>query len=442
MEQILIFPECEVFQETPIESHRKYWQDDDIWGIIESYPPAIRKGFEKLKEAIHEYIANGYSYRIQGKYRYDEKFLRKFCSYIYETECLEKSFARAGGIVYEFGLEWGKLKILQYYRKYQKNPPSETGFFYYFKRDCKQGALKQYGISCWGDLLEISLQDHTFFQRDRQNLTGHMGLKRAKAYLQKQYKMNRKIPMSCESGSKLIANAIRRDYWKEFGITTWGDLIFEVFGYIKGTMNLWKGSGGLDRALSWIKGFVNEHGKLPYKNSAHYYTINGLANNKFWMKYGINTWDDLTLKACGIVDSKKRRNSWTGIKGLERAKNELKKYFNDHQKLPTSSVFPNIVRVIIKGYWKEQNISSWNDLLRVTFGKVNVIHKTWNGQEGIKRAKKTLREYKMKYKKYPKNNYLFQGIKRSLNGNYWAEFGIFTWEDLIQHVFHEYHNNI
>lgn len=435
MEQVLVLPEWEVFQATPIEVHRKYWQDDDIWGVINSYPHSIRKGFEKLKEAIHQYMANGYSNRIQGQYSFDEDFLRKFCHSIFETETLEKSFAKAGGIKHEFGLEWGKLKILQYYRKFLKNPASGTGFFYYFKRDCKQGSLKQFNISCWGDLLEFSLQDHTFFQRQRQNFTGDIGLQRAKEYLQKQYKLNGKIPMSYDNGCKFIANAIRRNFWEDFGITTWCDLIYEVFGLVKGTFNLWTGSSGLDRALSWIKEYVNEHGKLPSGNSAHYHSIHPLISKKIWKKYGINSWNDLTIKACGIVKSKKKRK-WVRKKGLERAKKELKEYFNEYRKLPTASMFPNLSSVFKRGNWKEFNVSSWNDLLKDTFGRVNVIHGTWMGRVGLNRAKKSLIKYKKEHKKYPKeNNRHFRGIKRALIGKYWIEFGIFTWDNLIQNIF-------
>ena len=94
------------------------------------------------------------------------------------------------GIKYKFGLEWSKEKILQYYQKYGKNPPSENGFFYYLKRDCKNNSLKKYRILCWKDLLAISLQNKTFYQRNRQNFTGKVGVERAKKYLQQKYKQN------------------------------------------------------------------------------------------------------------------------------------------------------------------------------------------------------------------------------------------------------------
>ena len=489
-----------------IEINRNYWLDDDIWEKISSYPSFIQSGFEELKETRQQYITNGYNAQIQNQSQFNERFLKEFSFLISKTKSLERSFAQAGGIVYGFGFEWGKLKILHYYQKHLKNPFSDNGFFYFLKRDCKKGILKEYGVSCWKDLLEISLKDHTYYRRDRQSFNGYSGLQRAKAYLQNQYNMTAKIPLSDDNGCRLIARAIRRNIWSEFAITTWGDLIYETFGFIKGTRNLWKGGGGLERALSWIKIFYEENGTLPTgKNSDHYNSIRDIVNSKFWMKYGINTMDDLTLKACGTVTVDKRKK-WEGIKGLERAKNELKKYykehqnklptaimfriiyyailsgywkeynieswngmlmatfgkvnqsheswigqtgldrarkelseyFNIHQKLPSVSLYSPINNIIKKGYWKEQNIESWNDLLRDIFGRINKDNVTWKGNSGLNRAKKFLREFKIKNKRYPSiQSSLIYGIKRALNKKYWTEYGIFTWNDLIQDIFNE-----
>ena len=415
-----------------IEINRNYLLDDDIWGIISSYPPSIRKGFEKLKETMQQHKTDGYSGQIQSQNQFDERFLKKFSLLFSKTGCLEKSFAR--GIVYGFGLEWAKLKILRYYQKYLKNPTPERNIFYFFKRDCKKGDLKKYAVSCWRDLLEISLKYHTYYRGDRQSFSGQKGLQRAKKYIQQQYEKNGKIPLGDDNGCKLIAKAIRRDIWKEFQITTWGDLIYEIFGFIKGTMYLWKGGGGLNRALSWIKEYYNEYGKLPDKNSDYYYTINQLASNKFWKDYGISNWDDLTLEACGITDSKKKRRSWTGKEGLKRAKIDLTKYFEVHQKLPVASKFSPIQQAIRKGYWKEQNIESWNDLLRDIFGRVNGVNEIWMGQKGLEKARKELKIFFNTHQKLPISP-MFSTINWAARKGYWKEQNIESWNDLLRDIF-------
>ena len=285
-----------------------------------SYIPFIHRGFEELKDTIQQFITNGYSREIQSHSQFSENFLHEICDFFSKTKCLETSFARAGGIIYKFGFEWAKLKILQYYQRYLKNPLTESGMFYFFKRDCKKGVLQQYGISCWWDLLEISLKDHTYYNRDRQSFKGVSGLERAKKYLKTQYTITGKIPSCYDTGCKLLANAVRRKYWAEFRITTWADLIIQTFGLIKGHMNLWKGGGGLNRAISWIKEYVHEHGELPSgKNSDHYDSIRSVVNSKCWIKSGIFTMDDLTFKACGMVSMDKRWK-WKGIESLEKAK--------------------------------------------------------------------------------------------------------------------------
>ncbi len=82
-----------------------------IWEEIFSCPLSIRRGFEKLKETAHQYKANGYTTGIKSQYDFDERFLEDFHYFISNPKCLERNFAQAGGIVYEFGLEWCKLKF-------------------------------------------------------------------------------------------------------------------------------------------------------------------------------------------------------------------------------------------------------------------------------------------------------------------------------------------
>ena len=102
-------------------------------------------------------------------------------------------------------------------------------------------------------------------------------------------------------------------------------------------------------------------------------------------------------------------------------------------------MFPSIVKAIERRYWKDYNIRLWNDLLRDVFGKVNVIQKTWKEKEGLDRAKLIIK-YKIKHGKYYKTNeYCVKDIKRALIRKYWIEFGIITWEDLIQYVLNDSH---
>jgi len=147
---------------------------------------------------------------------------------------------------------------------------------------------------------------------------------------------------------------------------------------------------------------------------------------EFWIKYGINNWDDLVLKACGIEKSKKKwkkRKKWKGIEGLNRAKNEFKQYYNIHSKLPIQSMFPSVRNAATKGYWKEYNIHSWNDLLRDTLGKVNVERMIWNGQEDLERTKKELEKYFIIHRKLPTLRVLSREHKIIRNG-YLKEFNI------------------
>jgi hypothetical protein len=294
---------------------------------------------------------------------------------------VEISFAQAGGIQYKFGLEWAKMKLLLYYRKFGKPPIAESGFFYFFKRDCRKGILKQYGIMNWKDLLEISLSKQTYYQRSRQSTSGIEGLKRSKLHLRKLCQETGKIPRSDDTGCKFIAGAIRHGFWTKFEITTWGDIIFAVFGYVKGTMNLWKGGGGLNRAMVWIKNWDNQHGKLPTTYNKIFASINQCIKQEWWIKNGIRTQNDLFFRTCGkrrkyearSNKEKRPRGFWTGKKGFENMIHELKTYHTDQHKLPTAKNFPYVWDQCRNGRWKEFNINSWNNLLFYIFGKVNVV---------------------------------------------------------------------
>ena len=164
-------------------------------------------------------------------------------------------------------------------------------------------------------------------------------------------------------------------------------------------------------------------------------SIGQVTKKGYWKEYNIHSWNDLLRETFGKVNEVQR--AWMGQEGLEITKKELEKYFIVHRKLPISRLFLRDYKMIRKGYWKEYNIHSWNDLLRETFGKVNKEHETWMGRGGLERAKKVIK-YKIKHGKYSKaNQHNIARIKRALIRKYWAEFGIFTWDDLIQHVFND-----
>ncbi|XEO79293.1 hypothetical protein WKT22_04337 [Candidatus Lokiarchaeum ossiferum] len=434
MEQTLILPKYETFTPPQIEIQRMYWQDDDIWGIMRMYPSSIKDGFNILKESINHFFSKGYSKESQSRYRFTESFLIEFCHLISMNTGLEKSFVQAGGASYEFGIKWCQWKILGHYQKYLQIPRNDTGLYYFFNRDCKKGKLKHYKIHCWRDLLEQSLQPHTYYNRERRKFKETAGLERANIYLNQQFQKSGKIPYSYDTGNKLIANAIRHKYWKKFNIFTWGDLLFETFGLIKGTINLWKEGGGLSYAISKVQEYYKVQGKLPSKHLPLFSSINYKITQKYWISENIQNWEDLTFIASNFVGSPKRKK-WRGKQGLDRAIHELKNYYKEIQKLPVAAKFSSIEAAISKNYWKDYGICSWNDLLHHIFGKVNVSKKIWTGKKGFIHAVKVLlkasknpnQRAKLKARQFP-------SIKSSISRKYWIEFGVESWKDMMDYI--------
>ncbi len=79
------------------------------------------------------------------------------------------------------------------------------------------------------------------------------------------------------------------------------------------------------------------------------------------------------------------------------------------------------------------NIHLWNDLLIATFGRVNFFRGKSTGQKGLNLAIELIKTYIVNNGKTPKKyqlkrKWVYQALKKS----YWVEFGIFTFDDLIQ----------
>lgn len=419
--------EIDEFEEYNFNISRKYWSDEGIWKIIHKYPSKIKQGFEELRKMTHLYFKDPSA--AQSHSFFDYKFICHFCHTLCSEEKLIHSFAKAGGIKYQFGLEWAKMYILKYYHKYQKPPLAENGFFYFFKRDCKRGVLSQFQIKSWKDLINQALKDEEHYDDERQFLSNISGLNRIKKILQEKYKQTGKIPLSEDNGCKLIAKSIKRMKFEEFGITTWGDLIAETFGNVKGTVNLWKGAGGLKRAISAIHNYYEQYQKSPSTNEYPFNNINQLVNEKHWFKEGIQSWDDL-LDRCTIPLHKRRninkRGLWDGKEGLELAKQKLREFHQKYNNLPTCAQFPSISTCCCKGKWKSFGVSSWNDLLLDLFNETNQEQGKWTGFQGLQLAKKVyLNSVRTKEK---------ISFRSAVKRGYWKDYGIFSWDDFRKYA--------
>ena len=75
---------------------------------------------------------------------------------------------------------------------------------------------------------------------------------------------------------------------------------------------------------------------------------------------------------------------------------------------------------------------------RYVFQEVNLAHKVYDGNQGLKRAIKELKELNVKYDRLPKyEDKDVRGIVGAIQSKKWIDYEIKTWNDLLEYVFGE-----
>jgi hypothetical protein len=197
---------------------------------------------------------------------------------------------------------------------------------------------------------------------------GRLGLECALAKARIFKKKNGRNPVQRDEGFVGIQKAIRKyRYWEEYGIKSWNDFLTSALGKTNLSFGIHGGEDGLNEARNEILKYQDEYGLNP--TSRDLQAISKICQTGCWSEFGINSWNDLLSNVLGIVN--KRDGIWRGKQGLERAKKRLKEYYQKHRKLPRSADMNAIKTSIKRKYWEEYGIKSWNDILRLVFGRVN-----------------------------------------------------------------------
>jgi hypothetical protein len=413
--------EVAVFHTTP--TTQKKWSDHHLWNIIYTYPDALIKKFEALREGIHMYIEEGFSNTLFVKCRLNHKFWKAFYYQLSKHQTFEKSFRNAKGLQGDIGLKWSIHKIKSYYLKHQIPPFQKSNSnFQAMHYVCIKGNFSKFNIHSWNDLLQRALPGVEI-----RTTKGKEGLDRTKNYFQTYYQDHGHFPHKHETGHQMIVTALKRGLWKEYGISTWDDLLYDVFG--KGGYKKWRRErSGLIEVVEELRTFQRQNNRLPI--STERLDIVTAIKNDFWIKFNIHTWNHLLKYSFGKVNY--QRNDSDEEK-LNTAQQKLRMFYDETKRLPTCRKFPTIIKQIIQKKLINLNIHSWNDLLMVTFGRVNHFRGKWTGQKGLNRAIELIKTYIGNNGKIPKRYHLkkkwaYQAFKKS----YWVEFGIFTFDDLIQ----------
>ncbi|MFX0064985.1 MAG: hypothetical protein ACFFC7_22650 [Candidatus Hermodarchaeota archaeon] len=191
--------------------------------------------------------------------------------------------------------------------------------------------------------------------------------------------------------------------------------------------------------MTELREFKKQHKMLPTSASDDK-TIKRIVNavlSGLWEQFGIKKWNELLLLT---FDEVNKEDKYKGKEGLERAIRELNKFKQDHKQRPTQrdKGMGGIKQAAERGEWSKWEIGSWNDLFMHVFGKVNIKHGKYNGEDGLKQTQEQLQEFKQQHKRLPTTTDKgMSGIRKAIKRGVWSNWGIENWNDLLWLTFKE-----
>lgn len=346
------------------------------------------------------------------------------------------------------GLEIAVKELLDFKNRTGKIPKAPD--FYELKNAIYRGEWLSYGIKKWNDLLnyvfgEVNLliqnDYHATFgivNRESNKYMGKVGLERAIQDLRDFKQKYGKKPNSSEADT--IYGIVSEGRWKEFGITTWNDMLQSEFNEIFLDREKYKGKKGLEIAIQEMMQFKDEHNRKPKSNEMT--RINNAITRGEWINFGIKTWPNLLLHVFGEIYME--FGKYDGKEGLVKAIQELKDFQKTNSRIPTmhDKGIQGINNAICRKNWKDFGINRWNDLMMTTFGVMNKEIGKYLGEEGLNRAIMEIKTYLKNTGKKPiANSQGFYGICGAIQRGQWRDFGIYLWSDLMKLAFKKVESN-
>ena len=81
----------------------KFWHDNTIWAVIQTYPADLRIKCERLRHLFSQFVYEGDFSALTPDEEFNYQFFQKFYYWLSKTEQFETSFTRAGGLKLEIG---------------------------------------------------------------------------------------------------------------------------------------------------------------------------------------------------------------------------------------------------------------------------------------------------------------------------------------------------
>lgn len=317
-----------------------------------------------------EYIQGESQGQLAKKYNIPKSSITQFSSDLITGKPLLKIGKSQFDYRGKLGLELAKVELRIFEKLHKKIPTANDESIEEVSGAIENGYWEKFGIESWNDLLRIIFGELN--KRGNNYYYGREGLRRAKEkMLNFKMRHNRK-PISTDIEMGNIYTALSREYWKEFNINFWNDLLYWVFGEINNKVDYYLKKEELKQTKKKVLQFKVKYKRIPIYTDKIASSIITAINNGYWVNFDIKSWNDFLIYVFGEFNQVKR--IYSGKEGLIYAKKLLNAFKEKHGKFPTIEDYNmgGILTAIIRGYWQEFDIYSWFDLKKSVWGdKVN-----------------------------------------------------------------------
>jgi len=198
----------------------------------------------------------------------------------------------------------------------------------------------------------------------------------------------------------------------------------------------YQGQNGLEIAKDELRIFKGKYNRLPKANE--FGGIKKAILRGEYHQFSINSWNDLLRTTFGEI-TVEREIYTPNNEGLRRAIVELLRLKKESGKLPAANdkKCSAIHKAIYRKKWVAFGIYKWNDLMKMTFGRVHgQIPKYTADEQGLRNAINTLHMFNIQRGLLPKSSDKeMSTIKSGISRKRWTQFGIKSWHDLMRKAF-------
>lgn len=400
------------------------------------YSKDILDIFYRSFHAAIEYLEGNHIKDLILKYSTTMRIITRVARDLISGNTMEMILRSLIGNTEKLGLDLAVADLRIFYAEKERLPKTkEKGMITIRNSVLSNKHWHKFGIKSWEDLLKYAFGEDQLIQM--QEAEENQKFNKAINELKRFRETNKRLPLYEDREIKWIASSISRGIWKALGIGTWNDMLIKVFGELNLDQNKYKGQAGFELAIKELSEYKEKNKKLP--SATDFDTIKNVIYRGEWKNHGINKWNDLLILVFGEVHFT-IENDFHEKDSLQKAQEQLKLFKSNYGRLPKSKdkEIVKIAGASNHGAFKDQNIRTWNDLLKATFGEVNQEPYKYTGRKGLDKAIQDLKDYKNKNGKKPISADM-DTIYKIIREGGWKAYGINTWNDILLSAFGEVH---